>query len=106
MAGASEVDFGSGIELNPPWRSNPVAGCASILPGPGDGPADSEDTAGFASEETNEETPIVGDPNRFSEREFNYSELAERHNVLDAGTNWKNGSSIESSRTQFNLKTN
>ena len=93
---ASEVDFGSGIEFKPALAQQSGGGDApQSAPGPGDGPADSEGLPPGSRplEETNEETPIVGDPNRFSEREVQLlQELAERRNVLMRGnSNWKNG---------------
>ncbi|MEC8163727.1 MAG: flagellar protein FlbB [Pseudomonadota bacterium] len=85
---ASVVDFGSGIEFKPALAQQSGSGDApQSAPGPGDGPADSEGLPPGSRplEETNKETPIVGDPNRFSEREVQLlQELAERRNVLDA----------------------
>ena len=85
---ASGVDFGSGIEFKPVLAQQSGSGDApQSAPRPVDGSADSEGLPPGSRplEETNEETPIVGDPNRFSEREIQLlQELAERRNVLDA----------------------
>ena len=85
---ASDVEFFGGIEIKPvlaqqaenagnPQTEPPANDAASVgkkLP-PGSRPL----------AETKDETPIVGDPNRFSEREVQLlQELAERRTVLDA----------------------
>ena len=85
---ASDVDFFGEIEIKPalaqqaenagnPQTELPANDAASVskkLP-PGSRPL----------AETKDETPIVGDPNRFSEREVQLlQELAERRTVLDA----------------------
>jgi flagellar motility protein MotE (MotC chaperone) len=78
--GASTVDFGGGINVQPAMaqQSN-------------EGQADSDSSEGGAPpgstplQETDVETPVLGDPNRFSEREVQLlQELAERRTVLDA----------------------
>ena len=78
--GASTVDFGGGINVQPAMaqQSN-------------EGQADSDSSGGGAPpgstplQETDVETPVLGDPNRFSEREVQLlQELAERRTVLDA----------------------
>ena len=78
--GASTFDFGGGINVQPAMaqQSN-------------EGQADSDSSAGGAPpgstplQETDVETPVLGDPNRFSEREvLLLQELAERRTVLDA----------------------
>ena len=85
---ASDVEIFGGIEIKPvlaqqaenaanPQTEPPADDAASVsekLP-PGSRPL----------AETKDETPIVGDPNRFSEREVQLlQELAERRTVLDA----------------------
>ena len=78
--GASTVDFGGGINVQPAMaqQSN-------------EGQTDSDSSGGGAPpgstplQETDVETPVLGDPNRFSEREVQLlQELAERRTVLDA----------------------
>ena len=78
--GASTVDFGGGINVQPAMaqQSN-------------EGQTDSDSSGGGAPpgstplKETDVETPVLGDPNRFSEREVQLlQELAERRTVLDA----------------------
>ena len=72
--GASTVDFGSGIDVQPAMAQEGQADSASSGAPPGSTPL----------KETNVEIPVLGDPNRFSEREVQLlQELAERRTVLD-----------------------
>jgi flagellar motility protein MotE (MotC chaperone) len=76
--GASKVDFGSGIDVQPAMAQESQEGqadSASSGAPPGSTPL----------QETNVEIPVLSDPNRFSEREVQLlQELAERRTVLDA----------------------
>jgi flagellar motility protein MotE (MotC chaperone) len=75
--GASTVDFGSGIDVQPAMAQQSQEGP--------DDPASSGVPPGSTPlQETNVEIPVLGDPNRFSEREVQLlQELAERRTVLD-----------------------
>jgi len=85
--GASEIDFGEGIEVQPALAQqseNAQSGGNGAQP---NDPASGEGGPPPGSrplQETDAETPVVGDPNRFSEREVQLlQELAERRNTLD-----------------------
>ena len=76
--GASTVDFGIGIDVQPAMAQQSQEGQDDPVPSgapPGSTPL----------KETDVEVPVLGDPNRFSEREvLLLQELAERRTVLDA----------------------
>ncbi|MGB0551483.1 MAG: MotE family protein [Alphaproteobacteria bacterium] len=80
--GASTVDFGDGINVQPAMAQQSNEGQAN---------SDADSSEGGAPpgskplQKTDVETPVLGDPNRFSEREVQLlQELAERRTVLDA----------------------
>ena len=78
--GASTVDFGGGINVQPAMAQQSNEGQAGSDSSGGGAPPGSTPL-----QETDVETPVLGDPNRFSEREVQLlQELAERRTVLDA----------------------
>ena len=78
--GASTVDFGGGINVQPAMAQQSSEGQADSDSSEGGAPPGSTPL-----QETDVETPVLGDPNRFSEREVQLlQELAERRTVLDA----------------------
>ncbi len=78
--GASTVDFGGGINVQPAMAQQSNEGQTDSDPSGGRAPPGSTPL-----QETDVETPVLGDPNRFSEREVQLlQELAERRTVLDA----------------------
>ena len=78
--GASTVDFGGGINVQPAMAQQSNEGQADPDSSGGGAPPGSTPL-----QETDVETPVLGDPNRFSEREvLLLQELAERRTVLDA----------------------
>lgn len=94
---ASQIEFGGGIEIQTASaQQTPDAQTQAkpeqptpILPRP-DAPQSAPKEGGLPPgakplRETNADTPLVGDPNRFSEREVQLlQELAERRNVLES----------------------
>ena len=85
---ASDVDFFGGIEIKPALAQQAEnAGNPQTDPPADDAASGSEKLPPGSRPlaETKDETPIVGDPNRFSEREVQLlQELAERRTFLDA----------------------
>ena len=80
--GASTVDFGDGINVQPAMAQQSNEGQANSDAVSSEGGAPPGSTP---LQETDVETPVLGDPNRFSEREVQLlQELAERRTVLDA----------------------
>ena len=86
--GASDVDFRGGIEIKPALAQQPEGSDNPQTSVPADETANANQKLPPGTQplaETKDGTPIVGDPNRFSEREVQLlQELAERRNVLDA----------------------
>ncbi len=83
--GASSIDFRDGLNVQPALAQQSDA--PEGAPGANEAPSVSDGPPPGATplQETDAETPILSDPNRFSEREVQLlQELAERRNVLDA----------------------
>ena len=83
--GASSIDFRDGLDMQPALaqQSDATEGTPgqNAEPSVSDGPPPGTTPL----QETDAETPVLSDPNRFSEREVQLlQELAERRNVLDA----------------------
>ena len=84
--GASSIDFRDGLDMQPALAQQSDA--PEGKPGQNEAPNVSDDGPPPGTtplQETDAETPVLSDPNRFSEREVQLlQELAERRNVLDA----------------------
>ena len=83
--GASSIDFRDGLDMQPALAQQSDA--PEGKPGQNEAPnaSDGPPPGTTPLQETDAETPILSDPNRFSEREVQLlQELAERRNVLDA----------------------
>ena len=83
--GASSIDFRDGLDMQPALAQQSDA--PEGTPGQNEAPnlSDGPPPGTTPLQETDAETPILSDPNRFSEREVQLlQELAERRNVLDA----------------------
>ena len=82
---ASSIDFRDGLDMQPALAQQSDA--PEGTPGQNEAPSVSDGLPPGTTplQETDAETPILSDPNRFSEREVQLlQELAERRNVLDA----------------------
>ena len=83
--GASSIDFRDGLDVQPALAQQ--SDSSEGAPGQNEAPSVSADPPPGTTplQETDAETPVLSDPNRFSEREVQLlQELAERRNVLDA----------------------
>ena len=83
--GASLIDFRDGLDMQPALAQQSDA--PEGTPGQNEAPSVSDGPPPGTTplQETDAETPVISDPNRFSEREVQLlQELAERRNVLDA----------------------
>ncbi len=83
--GASSIDFRDGLDMQPALAQQSDA--PEGKPGQNEAPnvSDGPPPGTTPLQETDAETPVLSDPNRFSEREVQLlQELAERRNVLDA----------------------
>ena len=83
--GASSIDFRDGLDMQPALAQQSDA--PEGTPGQNEAPnvSDGPPPGTTPLQETDAETPVLSDPNRFSEREVQLlQELAERRNVLDA----------------------
>ena len=83
--GASSIDFRDGLDMQPALAQQSDA--PEGTPGQNEAPnvSDGPPPGTTPLQETDAETPVISDPNRFSEREVQLlQELAERRNVLDA----------------------
>ena len=83
--GASSIDFNDGLDMQPALAQQSDA--PEGKPGQNEAPnvSDGPPPGTTPLQETDAETPVLSDPNRFSEREVQLlQELAERRNVLDA----------------------
>ena len=82
---ASTIDFRDGLDMQPALAQQSDA--PEGTPGQNEAPSVSDGPPPGTTplQETDAETPVISDPNRFSEREVQLlQELAERRNVLDA----------------------
>ena len=80
---ASSIDFRDGLDMQPALAQQSDA--PEGTPGQNANVSDGPPPGTTPLQETDAETPILSDPNRFSEREVQLlQELAERRNVLDA----------------------
>ena len=82
---ASSIDFRDGLDMQPALAQQSDA--PEGTPGQNEAPSVSDGPPPGTTplQETDAETPVLSDPNRFSEREVQLlQELAERRNVLDA----------------------
>ena len=82
---ASSIDFRDGLDVQPALAQQ--SDSSEGAPGQNEAPSVSEGPPPGTTplQETDAETPVLSDPNRFSEREVQLlQELAERRNVLDA----------------------
>ena len=81
--GASSIDFRDGLDMQPALAQQSDA--PEGTPGQNANVSDGPPPGTTPLQETDAETPVLSDPNRFSEREVQLlQELAERRNVLDA----------------------
>ena len=83
--GASLIDFRDGLDVQPALAQQSDAPEGSPQPNEAPSVSDVPPPGATPLQETDAETPVLSDPNRFSEREVQLlQELAERRNVLDA----------------------
>ncbi len=82
---ASSIDFRDGLDMQPALAQQSDAPEGTPGQNEGSNVSDGPPPGTTPLQETDAETPIFSDPNRFSEREVQLlQELAERRNVLDA----------------------
>ena len=82
--GASSIDFNDGLDMQPALAQQSDAPEGTPRQNEAPNLSDSPPPGTRPLQETDAETPVFSDPNRFSEREVQLlQELAERRNVLD-----------------------
>ncbi|PPR65098.1 MAG: hypothetical protein CFH10_00011 [Alphaproteobacteria bacterium MarineAlpha4_Bin2] len=83
--GASTLNFGDGLDVQPALAQQSGDPEKESSPNEAAPSTKSVPPGSTALKETDAETPMINDPNRFSEREVQLlQELAERRNVIDA----------------------
>ncbi len=83
--GASSIDFNDGLDMQPALAQQSDAPEGTPRQNEAPNLSDGPPPGTIPLQETDAETPVFSDPNRFSEREVQLlQELAERRNVLDA----------------------
>ena len=83
--GASSIDFHDGLDMQPALAQQSDTPEGTPMQNEAPNLSDGPPPGTTPLQETDAETPVLSDPNRFSEREVQLlQELAERRNVLDA----------------------